>query len=89
MLKTRRFSQSEFARRQPARILDVDTWVASAEDAVLSKLEWAKMGSSERQLRDVRGIVEVCGNALDQAYLDVWAAELGVTDLLRRVSEGG
>ena len=46
--KDRAYSREEFARRQPAR-------VASAEDTVLSKLEWAKAGESERQLRDVVG----------------------------------
>jgi hypothetical protein len=36
-------------------LLGVAIHVATAEDTVLAKLEWAKLGESERQLADVRG----------------------------------
>ncbi len=83
--KARPFSRMEFDRREKARVLGVEIFVATAEDAILSKLEWAKKGASERQLEDARGIVAVKGDALDHAYLTKWAADLGVEDLLRRV----
>lgn len=80
--KDRPFSLSEFARRQPATVLGAAVCIASAEDVVLTKLEWAKKGGgSERQLRDVRGILAAHAS-LDTAYLDRWAKELGVGDLL-------
>ena len=53
-----------------------------AEDTVLSKLEWAKKGSSERQMRDVVGVLSLKGEDLDHGYLDKWASVLGVADLL-------
>jgi hypothetical protein len=80
--KDRPFSREEFARRRFVRIGGVDTWTASAEDTVLAKLEWLDQGGSDRQLRDVVGILAVQRGALDEAYLDLWAADLGVTDLL-------
>jgi hypothetical protein len=56
--------------------------VATAEDTILSKLEWAKKGGgSERQLTDVRGIVDVKGRDLDRAYIERWANDLGVLEL--------
>lgn len=60
--------------------------VASAEDVVLAKLEWFRAGSevSERQWTDVVGLLKAGGAPLDQGYLDRWAAELGVADLLER-----
>ena len=60
--------------------------IASVEDTVLSKLEWYKAGGerSERQWRDVVGVMQVQLHLLDQAYLERWAAELGVSDLLQR-----
>lgn len=68
--KNRSFSVSEFQRRERATVLGVDVYIASAEDVVLTKLEWASVdGGSERQLRDVRGILAAHGD-LDQDYLD-------------------
>jgi alkanesulfonate monooxygenase SsuD/methylene tetrahydromethanopterin reductase-like flavin-dependent oxidoreductase (luciferase family) len=65
---------------------DQTAYVASAEDIVLAKLEWYRLGGevSERQWRDVLGILEVSGNRLDQDYLRRWGATLNVTDLLER-----
>lgn len=61
-------------------------YFASAEDIVLSKLEWFRLGDeiSERQWVDVLSVLKVQENALDRAYLAKWAAELGVADLLER-----
>jgi len=41
-------------------------------------------GVSDRQWNDVLGVLKVQGAALDLAYLNEWARELGLTDLLRR-----
>ncbi len=84
--KARTFSVTELTRRVRRRMLDVDVFVATPEDTILSKLEWSKLsGGSERQLRDVAGIVEVHGVALDHEYIEHWAAELGVTEAWRRI----
>ncbi len=82
--KLRPFSVEELRRASTANIHGVDARVASAEDTVLSKLEWAAMGESERQLRDVAGIIEVQAGSLDLAYVEKWATELGVDELWRR-----
>ena len=59
--------------------------VASAEDTVLAKLEWFRLGgeTSERQWSDIVGILKVSERA-DRGYLEQWAAVLGVADLLER-----
>jgi hypothetical protein len=54
--------------------------MATAEDTILAKLEWARSGQSERQLQDAAGIVAVSGAELDLDYLDRWADELGVRE---------
>jgi hypothetical protein len=82
--KQRPFSREEFARRQPAEIAGARVWVASAEDTIVSKLEWARAGESERQLRDVIGILEARAGELDLAYLERWVRELGLDALWQR-----
>jgi hypothetical protein len=62
--------------------------LVSPEDAILSKLEWARRsGDSERQLRDAAGVLEL-NPSLDQQYVEKWAEALGVDDLWRRIAEG-
>jgi len=82
--KDRDFSLTEFARRKEAELLGVTVWVATAEDTVLSKLEWAAMSGSDRQLGDASAVIAVVGKAMDDAYMDQWAAALGVGALLER-----
>ncbi len=85
--KERPFSREEFGRRKTACVLGVDVMVASAEDTILAKLEWAKRSSSERQLRDVAGVLRVTGDALDRAYLLPWLDRLGLHEQWQAASE--
>jgi len=83
----RPFDQAQFERRK-AQVIATDpertAYVASAEDTVLAELERYRMGgdASERQWRDMLGVLKVQGERLDLAYLRQWAAALGVADLL-------
>ncbi|MGD9903485.1 MAG: hypothetical protein AB7U83_08435 [Vicinamibacterales bacterium] len=56
------------------------------EDILLQKLRWYRRGGgvSDRQWRDVLGIVRVQGQHLDVDYLRANAGILGVEDLLER-----
>jgi hypothetical protein len=58
----------------------------SPEDTILRKLEWFRRGGevSDRQRRDVHSILAAARGKLDETYLDRWARELGITDLLER-----
>ena len=61
-------------------------YVYTPEDILLQKLRWYRMGNevSDRQWRDVLGIVLVQGKDLDLEYLERLADVLGVLDLLAR-----
>lgn len=79
--KNRAFSRDEFARRTQLSLLDVPVWVASPEDTVVAKLEWSKQsGGSERQRRDVAGILVTVGEELDRAYVERWVHELDLAN---------
>lgn len=66
----------------PGRVLDV----VRAEDVLVHKLLWYRMTdeTSDRQWRDVLGIVAVQRGHLDEIRILRWARELGVEDLARR-----
>lgn len=63
-----------------------DVWIATAEDTILAKLHWYRIGGevSELQWRDVRGIIGTRGDQLDLDYLNHWAEREGLDDLLDR-----
>jgi hypothetical protein len=77
--KSRPFSQVEFERRLQILFHGTIIFIASAEDVIISKLEWAKLGQSQRQVEDVAGILRVQCPSLDWIYLDRWIAELHLT----------
>ncbi len=84
------WSQAKMQRRLSKRLaegLDAPAaFVASAEDTVLQKLRWFQKGGgvSERQWDDVLGVLKVQAKALDYAYMQRWATDLGVAELLRQ-----
>lgn len=82
--KQRTFSEQEFARRQRAQIAGVRVFVATAEDTIIAKLEWAKAGQSERQIRDVVGVLQMRAGNLDLAYIERWVHELGLAESWER-----
>lgn len=63
--------------------------VHAPEDVILFKLRWYRLGNeaSDQQWGDVIGVLKVKAGGLDDAYLDRWAADLGVTDLLARARQ--
>ena len=87
--RARPFQKSQIARAQ-RQTFDLESEmsanVASAEDTILSKFEWYRMGGevSERQWRDILGILKIRTGELDLDYLHKWARELNITDLLER-----
>ena len=79
-LKRARAEQFEVAEKS------VTIRFASPEDTLLHKLIWYKLGNeiSDRQWRDVLGVMKVQGEQLDNSYLDIWADAIDVVSLLDR-----
>jgi len=65
---------------------EVSAKFASPEDTILSELGWCRMGGevSDRQWRDILGIMKTRAGELDLDYLRQWANDLKVHDLLKR-----
>lgn len=86
----RAFDISALARAEPGKIgsdASFTSPIASAEDTIVSKLEWYRLGneSSERQWQDVTIVLRLLGNEADVEYLRESAASVGVGDLLERL----
>lgn len=75
-----------FRRRKRVSLFNQPAWIAAAEDVLLHKLRWHKMSPTDRQLTDARGILIVSGDTLDQAYMEHWAKQIGVIDLLCNIT---
>ncbi len=89
VLGTRPYDREALGRRRRVPLgvgPGQEPFVLSAEDTLLGKLEWYRKGGelSERQWKDVLGILRTQGVALDGRYLARWAREIGVGDLLER-----
>ncbi len=90
--KDRPFELSAMSRRVTVDLPDAPGEPLSLytpEDVILFKLWLYRLGqeSSSHQLDDVQGMLKVQVGKLDQAYLDHWAADLGVSDLLQRARQ--
>jgi len=77
--KESEYRKLEFNRRKKVKIDDIETYIVSIEDLILSKLFWARDSHSELQLNDVKNLLQ---EEVDMAYVEKWTKELEVVDLL-------
>lgn len=82
-------SREEMSRREKYQVTEEkgqDLYLASAEDIILSKLQWYKSGGcvSERQWNDVIGVLRIVDKRLDFVYLKDRAKRKGLEDLLEK-----
>jgi hypothetical protein len=86
--KHRPFDQEERQRAQLAVLFEGSPPLkaASPEDIILHKLEWYRMGReiSDRQWKDILGVLKTRSKTLDVAYMREWAAQLKIADLLEK-----
>jgi hypothetical protein len=83
--KNDEFRRIEFARRKPVEIDEIEVWIVSKEDLIISKLSWALDSHSQFQLSDVKSLLDT---GYDAAYVEKWAEKLGLSDLLKECLDG-
>lgn len=79
LIKDTAFHRHAFEQREKVRIWEVDLWSIRRDDLIVSKLYWAKDSRSERQIRDVAGMML---HGFDLEYVREWSRILGIEDLL-------
>lgn len=76
--KSAPFYQQAFGRRKAVTFEGVPTSMITGEDLILSKLEWSKLGESERQIKDAAVVLQKRARELDRTYIEKWVRELGL-----------
>jgi hypothetical protein len=83
------FDASRFQRVQPVEVVEGRfVRFASPEDVILKKLVFFKEGGSDKHLRDIRGILKLSGQSIDNEYLAQWVSKLGVHAEWELVGDG-
>ncbi len=81
------FDRSKMQRRRLESIDEegnTQFWLASPEDVILAKLLWRRQSQSEKQWRDVLGILKVQVETLNYSYLMEWAEQLLIAEQLNQ-----
>jgi hypothetical protein len=77
--------QTRFARRQAVDWSGRTAWIATAEDAIVTKLRWSSVVGREKDLADARNVVAAQGQLLDWPYIERWCTEHGSRSILDRI----
>jgi hypothetical protein len=80
------FERKRFERGRKVRVTpDFTATFASPEDVILKKLQFFKIGGSDKHLRDIAGVLKVSGAMIDRQYIELHAEQFGVADIWHRV----
>ena len=88
------FDQAQLGRgvRIPRPDEGYDLSVASPEDVIIKKLDYFRLGESEKHVRDILAMLKISGQQIDRRYIADWAQKLGLTaiwdDILARLEAG-
>ncbi|MCL2639762.1 MAG: hypothetical protein FWD53_02855 [Phycisphaerales bacterium] len=86
LLKSEPFDRTSFHRRYKESAAGTEMFISQPEDTILRKLLWSKLGGgSEKQKVDCIAVYEVNYTNLDAQYMQEWATELGILDLLQEI----
>lgn len=80
--------QSRFKRRKLVfdEGLGREVFIPTAEDVIVTKLRWEKLGKRGKDAIDIRDVISVLGDdALDWDYIHRWTAEHGTRALLDEI----
>jgi len=78
--KDREFSVTEFNRRKTHEVEGIRLALASPEDVIISKLEWALSSGSDRQINDAAGVLRLQREKLNMSYIEEWVDVLNLRE---------
>lgn len=80
------FDHQELSRGTRQQLLpDLEAFIATPEDVVVKKMEYYRLGGSDKHLRDIAGVLQVSGERIDRAYIASLAQQFGLTDIWQAI----
>lgn len=80
------FNRSRFTRGRALPVTAESIAIyASPEDVIIRKLQYYKLGGSDKHLRDIRGIIKTSSEHIDLGYITSWASREGVSDIWNKI----
>jgi hypothetical protein len=77
--------QQRFARRRKLSVLDHEAWVLTAEDVLVTKLNWLHRINRGKDLLDIENVISVQADNLDWPYIESWCDAHGSRPLLEKI----
>lgn len=74
--KNSEYRKHEFSRRKKVQIVDIDVWIVSPEDLVISKIEWIQQFQSDKQTSDISNLL--ANPEIDRNYIFNWCKKLNL-----------
>jgi len=70
------YRQLEFLRRTKVKIEDIEVWIVTPEDLVISKIDWIQHFQSEKQITDIKNLLAISG--IEKKYILDWCQKLSL-----------
>lgn len=83
------FNKKRFMRRVKVEILGTTMYLPSAEDAIISKLEWYKMSDIDKHYFDALGIYRIQKGKLDMDYVTLWCRKKSILEYWLKIQKEG
>jgi hypothetical protein len=74
--KNTEYRRLEFSRKIPMILEDIPVWMVSAEDLIVSKIEWIQQLQSDKQSQDIKMLLSSPG--IDRDYIAFWCNKLNL-----------
>jgi hypothetical protein len=79
--KKSEFDDLRFSRTKNFMMDDVGVNFSAPEDVILKKMEYYKMGGSEKHLRDIMGMIKISKELIQFDYIETWVKKLYLEEI--------
>lgn len=71
----------------PGSGLKIDVFSDKDEELIVKKLQYYRLGESDKHLRDIRAMIEISGEEIDLDRVQEWVDRLDLADVWALVSD--